>query len=169
MMGMRSNRTIESNSDSIPGQEMLGTLPLAGLLLLTLNDHYWKYAFPGFWTGKISDFAGMLFFPFLLTATVSWCLFGIDTLLAKFRPGSRRLRYGLSRPRLTVAVIATGLALAAINIVPECQELYLLALTSLKLGIWSKPGYTMDPSDLSALLLLPFVWVWGARKCIGTK
>lgn len=38
---------------------------LATLLLLVLNDAYWKYTFHNDWTGKISDFAGLFAFPFL--------------------------------------------------------------------------------------------------------
>ncbi|MFZ5551639.1 MAG: hypothetical protein ACOZCO_00880 [Bacteroidota bacterium] len=36
------------------------------LLLLLLNDHYLKYAFPGFLTGKLSDVAGLFVFHLFL-------------------------------------------------------------------------------------------------------
>ncbi|RXK83715.1 hypothetical protein [Filimonas effusa] len=39
---------------------LLHPLFLSCLLLLILNDHWWKQAFPGFITGKLSDFAGIL-------------------------------------------------------------------------------------------------------------
>ena len=34
------------------------------LLLLLVNDFYFKYAFPGLITGKLSDFAGLFIFPY---------------------------------------------------------------------------------------------------------
>lgn len=52
-----------------------GTLPADGLLhpaallalgLLVLNDHVLKAAYPGAITGKLSDLAGLAFFPILL-------------------------------------------------------------------------------------------------------
>lgn len=33
---------------------------LFSLIILVLNDHWWKYSFPGWLTGKLSDFAGVL-------------------------------------------------------------------------------------------------------------
>ncbi len=40
---------------------------LTALLVLALNDHYLKYAFPGFFTGKLSDFVGIIAFYLFLT------------------------------------------------------------------------------------------------------
>lgn len=48
---------------------------LAGLLLLLCNDHMFKAAFGNWWTGKLSDFAGILILPMFLK-----CLFPINTL-----------------------------------------------------------------------------------------
>ena len=39
---------------------------LASIGMLLLNDHYLKYAYASWWTGKISDVAGMIFFPIVL-------------------------------------------------------------------------------------------------------
>ncbi|MGZ3764678.1 MAG: hypothetical protein ACXVB0_08770 [Mucilaginibacter sp.] len=39
---------------------------IAGLLLLAINDHYLKQQFANWFTGKISDFAGLLIFPMFL-------------------------------------------------------------------------------------------------------
>ena len=39
---------------------------IAGLILLALNDHYLKWTFGNYVTGKISDFAGLLIFPMFL-------------------------------------------------------------------------------------------------------
>lgn len=41
---------------------------ISAILLMGLNDHYLKFQFHNFWTGKISDFAGLFYFPvFLIT------------------------------------------------------------------------------------------------------
>jgi len=39
---------------------------IAGLLLLALNDHYFKQYYTSWLTGKLSDFAGLLIFPMFL-------------------------------------------------------------------------------------------------------
>ena len=39
---------------------------ISGLLLLLLNDHYLKWEFANWFTGKISDFIGLLIFPMFL-------------------------------------------------------------------------------------------------------
>ena len=39
---------------------------VVSLLLLIANDFYLKYAFPGWLTGKLSDFTGLIVFSLLL-------------------------------------------------------------------------------------------------------
>ena len=41
---------------------------IAALLLLLLNDYVLKYSFPGWLTGKLSDFAGLFVFVSFLYA-----------------------------------------------------------------------------------------------------
>ncbi|MEL6253475.1 MAG: hypothetical protein AAFR87_15820 [Bacteroidota bacterium] len=49
-------------------QLLTSPLFITGLIILVLNDHWAKIAFGNFFTGKISDFAGLFIFPlFLLT------------------------------------------------------------------------------------------------------
>lgn len=52
-------------------------LSLASIALLLLNDHVFKVFFPSWLTGKLSDFAGLFFFPFIVAA-------GLSILLSKF-------------------------------------------------------------------------------------
>jgi hypothetical protein len=40
---------------------------LFGLVLLISNDFYFKYAFPGMVSGKLSDFAGLFIFPYFFS------------------------------------------------------------------------------------------------------
>ncbi len=44
---------------------------LVALAVLVSNDHVLKAAAPGWWTGKLSDFAGLVFFPALLAVALS--------------------------------------------------------------------------------------------------
>jgi len=45
---------------------ILNWIFISGVLLLFLNDHYLKWEFSNWITGKISDFAGLLIFPMFL-------------------------------------------------------------------------------------------------------
>jgi hypothetical protein len=80
-----------------PGGELLHPAALAAMVLLALNDHVLKGRAPGWLTGKLSDFAGLLFFPLLLTAgwnTARWAL---------------RRPWRLTSRALVIAVVATGI------------------------------------------------------------
>jgi len=46
---------------------MLHPLTLVSLFVLVLNDHYLKWAHPSFVTGKLSDVAGMILAPIVLS------------------------------------------------------------------------------------------------------
>ena len=52
---------------------------VAALVVLLVNDHLLKYAYPGWVTGKLSDVAGLVLAPALLASLV--------TLLARRAPG----------------------------------------------------------------------------------
>jgi len=45
---------------------------LLALAVLAFNDHWWKGVGPGALTGKLSDLAGLFYFPFLVVAAVAW-------------------------------------------------------------------------------------------------
>lgn len=46
---------------------LMHPLSVGAVLLLLLNDHFLKSTVPSVLTGKLSDFAGLFFFPFLLS------------------------------------------------------------------------------------------------------
>jgi hypothetical protein len=52
-------------------QLFLHPIALASTALLVVNDHVLKAAYPGFVTGKLSDFAGMIVAPLVLMAALS--------------------------------------------------------------------------------------------------
>ena len=51
---------------------LLNYIFLAGLIILAVNDHLWKDIYGNWWTGKISDFAGVLILPLLLKFLFGW-------------------------------------------------------------------------------------------------
>src|SRR5688572_32934102 len=53
-------------------------LSLLSIAVLLLNDHVFKTISPSWITGKLSDFAGLFFFPFIVAVILS-------ALLSKFR------------------------------------------------------------------------------------
>lgn len=113
-----------------PRRALAHPLWVAALLVLVTNDHYLKTAgiLPGWFTGKLSDFAGLLVAPALLAAIVS----------------ASTLRGAL----LAHAVI--GAVFAAIKVDPAAARAF-EALTSLTPFPWV---ITVDPTDLIALPML---------------
>ena len=112
------------------------------LVLLVLNDHVLKEAWPGWVTGKLSDVAGLVVAPLLLSA-----------LLTATR---------VTRP-MHVAVIATGLGFAF------CKTTAFGAVVTS--SVWSLFGTpTMIRADITDLLALPALYVaWRIhRRCMTT-
>lgn len=106
----------------------------AALALLVLNDHALKgaHVLPGFLTGKLSDFAGLVVAPVLAVAVL--------------RARSRDARLAV------FALVAC--AFAAIKTSPAMSDLYVRALGAL--GITARN--VCDATDLLALAILPFAW-----------
>lgn len=105
-------------------------LPLAAIVVLVINDHALKGSgvVPAWVTGKLSDFAGLFFFPVLLVVVFEWI--------------ATRTRTALRRElTAAIAVSATGVVFTALKTVPALADLC------------SRSGFTIvcDPSDLIAL------------------
>ena len=65
---VRMGRTVHLAPPRVPGDWLLHPVPLVAIAVLGLNDRVWKAAYANDLTGKLSDVAGMLFFPWLLLA-----------------------------------------------------------------------------------------------------
>ena len=132
-------------------------IALAAIALLVVNDHVLKQLAPGLVTGKLSDFAGLAFFPLLLAAAAE-------------HAGVRR-----GTQTIVIAVIATGLAFAAVKLfVPELYRVGLAALqwpfravraivTGAALPALGRVRFVADPSDLVALVALAVPLVLTSR------
>jgi hypothetical protein len=110
------------------------------LVVLVVNDHVLKGAgvLPGWLTGKLSDFAGLIVAPMLAARVVGrkW-------------PAARALAFGV-----VVAVFA------ATKIAPPAARALEagFAWCGVPFRIWS------DPTDLAALIVVPFAWRLAAPR-----
>lgn len=96
----------------VPGDLLLGVVPLTAIAILLLNDHVLKAAWPGVLTGKLSDAAGLVFFPFLLVGI--WQLVGRRLGL----PGAGGFTAAV------VAIGATGAVFALVKTTPLAGDVY---------------------------------------------
>jgi hypothetical protein len=150
-----------------PGDGLLHPAILVSLGLLLLNDHVLKTAMPGALTGKLSDVAGLAFFPMLLIA--GWELL-------------RALGGRSAQPSLAAALAAAGLTGVAFSLAKATPAgaaslgwtigaLQWLGTAPARLLAGHVPPLlgarvVMDPTDLLALpaLAIPvLVMRWRAR------
>ncbi len=113
-----------------PHRALVHPLWVGALVVLALNDHWWKYddLLPAAVTGKLSDFAGLLVAPVLLAAIV----------------GVRR------RAGLFAAHVAVGVVFTLIQVSRSFADAW-SALMDLVAMPWV---ITSDPTDLVALPML---------------
>ncbi|MEO8704317.1 MAG: hypothetical protein ABI867_29960 [Kofleriaceae bacterium] len=137
----------------IASRALTTPIALAAIVLLVVNDHVLKARLPGLVTGKLSDVAGMLFFPLLLAAVVEQL--GV-------RRGARMI---------LAAAIATGIVFAAIKLWAPAGDCYRVGLAALQwpfralaalaggdaVPALGRAQLTADATDLVALpaLLVP--------------
>jgi hypothetical protein len=150
--------------NSTPGEGLLHPIPGVAMGLFALNDHLLKSLHPSFWTGKLSDLAGLVFFPLLLQGFWEAAL-----ALAGRRTAPCFRAWG-------VCAGVTALVFTAIQIHSGAAQAW---CTGLGLAQWpframwalsqgahlplpTPVQHTMDPTDLWAL---PFLLLggWAAR------
>jgi hypothetical protein len=131
---------------------LLHPIAVASLAVLLLNDHVLKGAWPGWWTGKLSDVAGLVVAPVAIAAVVA--------ALGR----RRRLRVSpIAVAAVVTLVVAAGFV--AIKIDPTANAVGswalgavawpLTVLGDVLAGRAFRPigpvGLALDPTDLSAL------------------
>ncbi|WP_244224391.1 hypothetical protein [Corallococcus sicarius] len=152
-----------------PGSGLLHPVVLGAVALLILNDHVFKARWPSWWTGKLSDVAGLTMFPVLLQALWEQAA----SLRARaFRP---------SRAVIVVAVLLTGLCFGATKVSVEAGNMWRWALGGVQwpfrvLGAWVAGGrlpsvaptqHTVDVTDLFTLpALLIALWLGWRRASV---
>ena len=147
---------LEGPTSTVAGDGLLHPVVLASIAVLIANDHVLKGAAPGWLTGKLSDVAGLVFFPLLVVA--AWELLRA-ALGRRANPSARSV---------IVAVAVTGLAFAAVKTTEIGASLFGWSLGTgqwLAASAWSavaaipppsiQPAQVVrDPTDLVALLAL---------------
>ncbi len=115
-------------------------LSLFAIVILLVNDHILKVVMPSSLTGKLSDFAGLFFFPFLLAGLLGWV--------------GERVGFS-SRPIARIAFGMTALWFAGIKTIPAWNT-FTAEVAEVFLG--HPTFYVLDPTDLISLVVLPFAW-----------
>ena len=134
------------------------TLLSIGVLLL--NDHVLKSFAPSFLTGKLSDFAGLFFFPFLLSVPIGLAL-GV---------------LGVRSHRVCVT-LSVGITFLWFTLTKTTAWVNEGTLTVVEHISGHPAAIERDPSDLVALPMLVFAWkLWSgldeqlhAQRVAGTS
>jgi len=142
----------------MPVTLLLRAGPMMALIVLGVNDHVLKGAglLPGALTGKLSDFAGLFFFPLLLVTVVN--------LAAKIASRFSTMLLPLASPnrdQVFVACITTGVFFSAVQLWTPIADFYSVALAQMQ--IWHnapRVAVTQDPLDLIALPSLCCCYYW---------
>jgi hypothetical protein len=119
---------------------------LLSILVLLLNDHILKSSVPSWLTGKLSDFVGLFFFPFLLGVI-------IQGAVKLARRG--KARQPKAKSILLSAMLASAGFFAMVKLIPEANG----AVSALLATLFGLPApIALDPSDLIALLVFIPAW-----------
>lgn len=122
---------------------------IASVFLLLINDSVLKYRFPGVVTGKLSDFSGLYFFPFLL-------ILGMSLL-------SRKIKLN-HRATSVVSFLVVALLFTGMKTVPWIN----IGVERLLGVVTGTPSViSLDPTDLIALPVLLLSWTLWDRLKIG--
>ena len=136
-------------------------MALAALLLLVVNDHVLKAAWPGVVTGKLSDVAGLVLAPLVLQAVWE---------VARWVAGRE---WGPSALVIGVTTALVGFGFVAVKTLEPAADVYRTGLGALQwpfaafvalVGSGTLPelrpvAFVRDPTDLIALpaLLIPII------------
>jgi hypothetical protein len=150
----------------VAADALLDPIALAAIAILVLNDHVLKPLAPGWVTGKLSDVAGLAFFPLLLLG--AWELVH----------ASRRRWTGPTLRPLAVAIAVTAIGFVLVKGTGAGASAYAWALGTLQWLVASvatlltsgpppvlRPvTIAQDVSDLVALVALVLAWKIGSAR-----
>ena len=146
---------------ALPLTLLVRPLPVLAVVLLALNDHWWKGSglLPGWLTGKLSDFAGLFFFPLLLVTLWNLACDGINGVLRR-----QALLASPTTTQLMLAATATGAFFSAVQIHEPVALFY--ARVTAWLAFWNdapRAQVTMDPTDILAVPMVFLSFLVGLR------
>jgi hypothetical protein len=133
----------------LPLGEALHPVTLAASAVLVANDWLLKPRWgPNLVTGKLSDLAGLVLAPLVLTAAIGLVLVVVGRFGARVHPT-------LTHRRLVGAVVATGAVFAAIKLSERAASWFTGAL-----GMFRHAAVVVDPTDLVCLpMLVVAYWI----------
>ena len=162
MGSLRRVRALLAGADgpgrrALPAGELLEPVALTAVLVLVVNDWVLKGSglIPAALTGKLSDLAGLLFAPLLVTACLDL------SLMAAARLGAP-VDFSLRPGKLVAASVAVGALFTAVKLSPAAAGWLEGAAAAAGLG-WR---IAVDPGDLVALPALAGA-VWLGRREIA--
>jgi hypothetical protein len=160
-------------TDRAPGELMLHPVIIVAVGVLALNDHWLKGRLgtepgTGVVTGKLSDVAGLAFFPALVVSVVE---------VARWARRRDRGGWACGRRELAVAMAVTAAGFAAVQTVPPVAAGYEASLAALRWWpaalaaalsggawpAWPQVGHVMDTSDSLCLPAIGASW-WAAGQ-----
>jgi hypothetical protein len=127
--------------------EFFGVLPLLAVGLFALNNGVLKHAWPGWFTGKLSDLTVCFFLPLFVSALLQ--------RLSRLDAASR-VAAGIA---LTATIfIAVKVSVTASGVLDRDVAILLQPF-----GIRTTPN-RVDVTDLCALPMLALAWLYASRK-----
>lgn len=164
---MERNFALPIRVPSVAGDAVLRPVVVAALVLLILNDHLLKAAWPGVVTGKLSDIAGLILFPIFLLSII------------EFAQHARGRWHGPDRTIALICCALTASTFAAVKVVPMATDSYEVTLgflqwlpavaaallTAQPLPAAWRVTLVADPTDLLALpaVVIAF-WITRTRE-----
>ena len=128
--------------------------------VLAVNDHVLKGAglVPGWVTGKLSDLAGLFFFPLLLTALWDTASFAL------VRTTRARIDFSLRRAKLALAMAVTLALFVPLKLPGQLSATWIEVYTATLGRVGFPSRVWQDPTDLFALIMLWPAWRLGLAE-----
>jgi hypothetical protein len=122
-------------------------LSLLCIAVLLLNDHVLKTTNPSWFTGKLSDFAGLFFFSFVVCAGISLCLWKFDI------------------PLKSIGVAVFGFVAIWFVFLKTYPPVNMLTANFASSLIGKSVKFVLDPTDLIGLVAFIPAWkLWRKQK-----
>lgn len=158
----------QKEAAAVAGDGLLDLRVWVFIAILVVNDHYAKDAFPGFVTGKLSDVAGLAFFPLVLQAF--WEVG--QKVTGRWRGPQLHVLY--------IACLATAVAFTLSKTTPFGAAMYRIGLAALQwparaVARWlsgeplppvGRVHFVADPSDVVALIAIAIA-LWIGRQRVA--
>ena len=153
---------VKPRGEGLPVSEFTHPVSLSAMALMAVNDHFLKgmQSIPGWFTGKLSDICGMIFFPLFLTALFDTLLYALHLLTGETFYSRVFPPYTLSRRRLLIAVVAVAVGFSVLQVLPQAVHVY----SGFHRLVGISVRVTQDPTDLLALPFLGVAYLVGMRR-----